>query len=324
LINETNSLLSLLGSLTTSESLTLWGGIPFKHTTRTMFSICCEIGTHAAYTSNITVDSSPLISKEVQMQRSLKRAGILTGVLAGTLAGSLAMADTFQVNPSALPGNTLGQFNADFVDGSYQATVNQTAPAGGACSVASPCTFNETGTISFSTFRQGDFPGTPVSASTSGLNLNGTNSYALTGTFTGSGTAIPFGDGIRADFDTFNLSLSANGTPVGSSTGLIEGQANVFGPALAQGDFDVRLNFQPQGEFFSGLDQLSINTATLTGVNTSVSGVTLGSFTGATISGSGNLQFTTAGPGVIPEPSSILLLGSGLAGLGWFRRRFRS
>ena len=257
------------------------------------------------------------------MHSSLRRAGILAGVLASTLAGTMAMADTFQVNPSTLPGNTLSPFNADFVDASYRATVNQTAPSG-TCSVASPCTFNETGTISFSTFRQGAFPGTPVPASTSGLNLNGTNSYALVGTFTGSGTAVPFGDGIRATFDTFNLTLNANGTPVGSSTGLIAGQANVFGPALAQGDFDVRLNFQPTGGFFSGLNQLSINTGTLTGVNTSVTGVTLGTFTGGTINGSGNLQFTTTSPGVIPEPSSILLLGSGLAGLGWFRRRFRS
>ena len=255
------------------------------------------------------------------MQRLLQRAGIVAGVLASTFAGSLAMADTFQVNPSAI-GKPQGPFDANLVDFSYNATVNQVAPAG-TCSAANPCTFTETGNISFSTFRSG-FSNDPVPAGTSGLNLGGADGHTLTGTFTGSGTAVPFGDGIRATFDTFNVTLNANGTLVGQSTGLIDGQANVFGPALANGDFKVVVNFSPQGGYFGGLNQLSLDTATFAGNNTNISGVSLQSFTGATIEGSGNLSFTAAAgpPGVIPEPSSILLLGSGLAGLGWFRRRF--
>ncbi|MGH7233779.1 MAG: PEP-CTERM sorting domain-containing protein [Nitrospiraceae bacterium] len=211
------------------------------------------------------------------------------------------------------------------IDFSYSATVNQVAPAG-TCSAANPCTFTETGNISFSTFRSG-FSNDPVPAGTSGLNLGGADGHTLTGTFTGSGTAVPFGDGIRATFNTFDVTLNSNGNIVGQSTGLTSGEANVFGPALANGDFKVVVDFQAQGGYFGGLNNLTLDTSTFAGNNTNISGVSLQSFTGATIQGSGNVSFTSVGPGppgVIPEPSSILLLGSGLAGLGWFRRRFLS
>ncbi|MER3423810.1 MAG: hypothetical protein C4293_11850 [Nitrospiraceae bacterium] len=246
-----------------------------------------------------------------QFKHLVRVVGLL-GVTIAISTNTPAFAVSFQVNPSVV-GAPQPSLTADVVDFSYTATVNQQAPAG-VCSTAAPCTFQETGTVSFSQFRQGFL--TPV------INdgLNETPGYTLTGQFTGSGTAVPFGDGIRATFNDFDISLFANNTTlVAQSTGLISGQANVFGPSLAKGDFHVVVQFDPVGGFFSGPFVFGLNTADFAGNNFNITGVSLGSFTGGRIEGSGQMTI-----GVIPEPTTLLLIGSGLAGLGLLRRCYRT
>jgi hypothetical protein len=46
----------------------------------------------------------------------------------------------------------------------------------------------------------------------------------------------------------------------------------------------------------------------------------LGNFTSGRIDGLGNVSFT-GGNNVIPEPATLLLIGSELAALGWIRRK---
>ena len=259
------------------------------------------------------------------MMQSIKlKLGALAGMLA--LTALPAFADPITINqPSG------GSLTASFIDFSYVALVNQTATAGTG-------TFNEQGAGFFSSYRN---PTLADVVPNTGLN----NSYKLYAVFAGDGTVAPTAGipgGQTATFNNFNLRLfldpgmnstitaSPVGTPggtvsiggttsddvlVATSTGLIAGEAHAF-PGLANGDFNVRVNFEPVGGFLSGPFVLGLNIADFNGVNTSLQGFSSGNFTSGRIDGSGNVSFS-----VIPEPATLLLIGSGLAALGWIRRR---
>jgi hypothetical protein len=241
-------------------------------------------------------------------------AWVRTGLAVSALAflTTPAWADTFQVNPGAI-GAPQSSFTAGLADFSYSATVNQTGPTG----CVPSCAFTETGTASFSGFKAADFI-TPVL--NTGLNQN--PGYTLTGAFTASGIATPEGTGIKATFNTFNLTLSTQTLPGGATTvvaqsaGLVSGEAHIFGPDLAKGDFHVVLKLNPVGGFLSGPFVLNLTTADFAGNNTNITGFSLGAFTNGHIQGSGDLSIRA-----VPEPASLLLLGSGMAGSAWYRRR---
>jgi PEP-CTERM motif-containing protein len=259
------------------------------------------------------------------MFRFLPQLGVLAGGLALTLASSVASADPFAFTVTP-PGGS--PFQATYIDFSYVALVDQTATAGTG-------TFTEEGAGFFSSFRH---PNLNTVVANTGINQN----YKLYASYTGAGTVAPTGaGGLTATFNTFDLKMfldpnqntviTADGTgapngsvvvsgnaddiAVGQSAGLISGEAHAF-PGLANGDFDVVVKFNPTGGFLSGPFVLGLTLGDFNGVNTSLQGFSTGSFTDGRIDGSGNLSFSA-----IPEPSSLLLLGSGLAALGWFRRR---
>lgn len=256
------------------------------------------------------------------MQRTVAQWVAVAGALA--LSALPAFADPVTINQPGGPPLT-----ANFIDFSYVALVNQTATAGTG-------TFNEQGAGFFGSYR-----GPTLADVVPGSELN--TSYKLYAVYTGEGNVMPtpgVPGGTTATFTDFNLRLfldpgmntivtaSPVGTPggtvsiggttsddvlVGQSTGLIAGEAHAF-PGLANGDFYVQVNFNAVGGFLSG--PLAIQFADFNGVNTSLQGFSMGSFTSGRIDGSGNISFTP-----IPEPTTLLLIGSGLAALGWIRRK---
>lgn len=266
------------------------------------------------------------------MFMTLLRGSLLTGGFILSVMSTLASADTFTVNLGAI--NVAGPtVQANFTDFSYVALVNQTATNGTG-------TFNEQGAGFFSSYR---FPGLPDVVPNAGINTN----YKLYAVFIGDGTVAPttgIPGGITATFNNFNLRLfvdpnqnsfvtaspvgtvggtvniggAADDILVGQSSGLVAGQAHAF-PGLANGDFDVQVRFSPVGGFLSGPFVLNLAIADFNGVNTSLTGFSLGNFNSGRVDGSGNLSFTA-----VPEPSTLLLLGAGMAALGWFRRTVQS
>lgn len=261
------------------------------------------------------------------MLNSLLRVSVIAGLVA-MLGAPSAGAAPITVTPGAV-GEPNAPFTASFADFSYVALVDQTAQAGTG-------SFSIEGGGFFSSFRN---PTLDAVVTNTGINSD----YKIYSTFSGAGTVAPTAGvpgGLTATYNSFDLQLfvdknldtaitadgvgAPNGTVtatggtaddvlVATSSGFVSGEAHVF-PGLANGDFNVLVNVNAVGGFLSG--GLLLDLADFNGVNTTLTGFGMGDFTDGRIDGSGNLSFS-----VIPEPTTLLLVGSGIAGLGLLRRR---
>lgn len=233
-----------------------------------------------------------------------------------------ATAGAITVNPKAI-GEPEKAFTATSIGLNYVSALSQDPMTGA---------FSERGGGTFTDFY--DQAGNTVSKT--GLN----NHYTLSASFSGSGTAIPTPQGFTATFNSFDLQIFADRTLVGRSTGFISGAAHLVpdlgSPFHASGDFNVSVRFSPIGGFFGS----GIQTVQLKGLNDSYT-VGAGSTFYSFHTGPGSLTFgmglsqslttldtlTDGGQQVTitnPEPATLVLLGSGLAGFAMFQLRRRT
>ena len=123
----------------------------------------------------------------------------------------------------------------------------------------------------------------------------------LTATFTDTGSFT--NGGTTATFDTFHLQLFRNLQPVGVTTSVIGGQAQLspISPTVFTGTFNVAAVFVPQDVTLSPYSALFFSGTVMVSVN-DIHGAMISSFH----QGQGTVTLLT------PEPASLLLLLSGL------------
>ena len=265
--------------------------------------------------------------------KSLSKTLLVTAV-ASIASVSFANGLPFTVEEGSVPGSGANPVTATRINFDHSETIT----SGGLAALGGTGLFSESGFLTFTGFLNNG-----VTQLTQ-LNGFGASGYKLYGLFNFNGTIGTDGSGGILYFPTSPASISlyldpnvnttltlpgsGNGSVtrgnigddvlLGTATNLSAAQGHIF-PGLANGDFEGIFSdwmLTPAGSAYFVAPNPFHMVIDFNGNLTQVTGASAGPFTG-TINGSGNAFFN----GKVPAPGVVILLGMGLAALGFSRRK---